>query len=338
MKKIILNIEGMTCAGCSSGLEKYLNKQNGIKNAVVNLVMATATIEYEEFLTISDLERFVKEAGFKSLGEKQPEREKRSKEFKEILIFSLLGIILMYVSMGHMLNLPVPEFLNMMKNPIIYTSFLIVITTLFLIWGWDIIKNGIKNIVHKMPNMDSLVGVGVIVNFLKSNMSEIITNLKQMNKKVVMLTGDNTLTAKHIAKQLGIEEVYSNISPQGKLEKIKELNNNKNCLMVGDGINDSPALKTATIGISVANGTDISADSADIILLNENMELVSNLFNIGRKTIRIIKENLFWALFYNICMIPLATGLLPISLNPMIASLAMTLSSLSVVLNSLRLR
>lgn len=128
------------------------------------------------------------------------------------------------------------------------------------------------------------------------------------------------------------------ISPQGKLEKIKELNNNKNCLMVGDGINDSPALKTATIGISVANGTDISADSADIILLNENMELVSNLFNIGRKTIQIIKENLFWALFYNICMIPLATGLLPISLNPMIASLAMTLSSLSVVLNSLTLR
>lgn len=244
----------------------------------------------------------------------------------------------MYVSMEHMLNLPVPEFLNMMKNPIIYTSFLIVITTLFLIWGWDIIKNGIKNIVHKMPNMDSLVGVGVIVNFLKSNMSEIITNLKQMNKKVVMLTGDNTLTAKHIAKQLGIEEVYSNISPQGKLEKIKELNSNKNCLMVGDGINDSPALKTATIGISVANGTDISADSADIILLNENMELVSNLFNIGRKTIQIIKENLFWALFYNICMIPLATGLLPIALNPMIASLAMTLSSLSVVLNSLRLR
>lgn len=244
----------------------------------------------------------------------------------------------MYVSMEHMLNLPVPEFLNMMKNPIIYTSFLIVITTLFLIWGWDIIKNGIKNIVHKMPNMDSLVGVGVIVNFLKSNMSEIITNLKQMNKKVVMLTGDNNLTSNYIAEQLGIEGVYSNISPQGKLEKIKELNNNKNCLMVGDGINDSPALKTATIGISVANGTDISADSADIILLNENMELVSNLFNIGRKTIRIIKENLFWALFYNICMIPLATGLLPISLNPMIASLAMTLSSLSVVLNSLRLR
>lgn len=181
MKKIILNIEGMTCAGCSSGLEKYLKKQNGVKNAVVNLVMAPAAIEYEEFLTIPDLERFVKEAGFKSLGEKQPEKEKRSKEFKKILIFSLLGIILMYVSMGHMLNLPVPEFLNMTKNPITYTSFLIVITTLFLIWGWDIIKNGIKNIIHKMPNMDSLVGVGVVVNYLYSLWNAIFIFQGQLN-------------------------------------------------------------------------------------------------------------------------------------------------------------
>ena len=169
-------------------------------------------------------------------------------------------------------------------------------------------------------------------------MKQVIEELQQMQKKVVMLTGDNTMTANHIAKELQIDEIYSNISPQGKLEKIKELNSHKNCLMIGDGINDSPALKTATIGVSVANGTDISADSADIILLNENMELINDLFTIGRKTIRIIKENLFWALFYNICMIPLATGLLPISLNPMIASLAMTLSSFSVVLNSLRLR
>ena len=107
--------------------------------------------------------------------------------------------------------------------------------------------------------------------------------------------------------------------------------------MVGDGINDSPSLKTATIGISVENGTDISADSSDVILLNENMSNILKLFKIGKNTIRIIKQNLFWALFYNICMIPLATGLFPISLNPMIASLAMTLSSLTVVLNSLRL-
>ena len=129
----------------------------------------------------------------------------------------------------------------------------------------------------------------------------------------------------------------SNVSPQEKLEKIKELNQNKNCLMVGDGINDSPALKAATVGVSVQNGTDISNDASDVILLNENMETVCELFNIGNKTIKIIKENLFWALFYNVCMIPLATGLFQLSINPMFASLAMTLSSFTVVINSLRL-
>ena len=713
-KKVILNIEGMTCSACSNGLEKYLKKQKGVIDAVVNLVLATASVEYEDFLTISDLERFVEEAGFKSLGKKQPEKEK-NKTLYWLIVFAILGILLMYISMGHMLNLPVPSILDMTIHPKIYTTVLMVITTLFLVWGWDIIKNGIKNILHKMPNMDSLVGIGVIVNYLysfwnailifqnqlqflhhlyfessaiiilfikigryidrknkakavdtiknlvtitpqngtilkegkekivtineiqkgdivvckpgekiavdgivikgnthtdesfltgeskpvtkkegsnviagsinydgyieyeaqrigkdssishivqmvveatntkapiarladkisgyfvpiifaiaivsfllnfvitkevtnailalvsvlvvacpcalglatplamvvsigkcskkgilikssesletinhidtvvfdktgtltegklsivdgkytkeemeilqsleaksnhpiaksiclnqkeflevtefeeipgmgvkgkiegkdyfagnqkfvkqqnvlntleelekeyagkgesivylfdtqkviaivgladkiKPNMKQVIEELQQMQKKVVMLTGDNTMTANHIAKELQIDEIYSNISPQGKLEKIKELNSHKNCLMIGDGINDSPALKTATIGVSVANGTDISADSADIILLNENMELINDLFTIGRKTIRIIKENLFWALFYNICMIPLATGLLPIFLNPMIASLAMTLSSFSVVLNSLRLR
>ena len=173
---------------------------------------------------------------------------------------------------------------------------------------------------------------------IKEDAKDIINKLESISKKVVMLTGDNELSAKVIAEKIGIKEVYSNISPEGKLNKIKELNKRKNCLMVGDGINDGPALRTASIGISVANGTDISSDSSDIILLNENMTLIYEMFKIGEKTIKIIKQNLFWALFYNVCMIPLATGLLPIHLNPMIASLSMTLSSLTVVLNSLRLK
>ena len=711
MKKIILNIEGMTCSACSNGLEKYLNKQKGIKNAVVNLVMATAVVEYDEEITIKDINRYVEEAGFKSLGEKQ--EEKNNHNFRKAIIFSALGIILMYISMGHMLNLPIPEFLDGMMHPRIYATTLLLLTTVFLIWGFDIIKNGIKNIFHKMPNMDSLVGIGVLVNFIysayntilifkgqanlvhnlyfessaiiilfvklgrmidqknkskavdtiknlvtitpkngvilrdgkeitvtindiqkgdivicrpgekiavdgiitkgrthtdeafitgeskpvskdvgsrviagsinydgyieykaenigkdseishivnmvveatntkapiarladkisgyfvptifviavisfllnlavvrngtqainalvsvlvvacpcalglatplamvvaignctkngilvkssetleasskidtvvfdktgtltqgklaiqdkeiskenmkilqsleehsnhplaksicenadnlysveefeeisglgikgkiknqvyfagnnkfigdrenpyknleeefsnkgesivylfteksvlgivglqdtiKPEMKEVINKLKQAQKQVIMLTGDNTNTANSIARELGIEKVISNVSPKEKLEKIKELNTNNNCLMIGDGINDSPALKTASIGVSVQNGTDITQDSADIILLNENMDSVYKILTIGDKTIKIIKQNLFWALFYNIAMVPLATGLLPITLNPMIASLAMTLSSFTVVINSLRLK
>lgn len=713
MKKVVLNIEGMTCSACSNGLEKYLNKQEGIKEASVNLVLATAMIEYEDKLTKKDLERFVEEAGFKSLGEKQEEKGKK-KDFVLLMIFTVLGILLMYVSMGHMFGLKVPDSMNMEHSPIGYVITLLALTTPFLIYGFDIIKNGMKNILHKMPNMDSLVGIGVVVNYLyslvnsvlvlkgnthaihnlyfeasamiilfvklgryidkknknkavdtiknlvtitpkngvilregksvtvtineikkgdivvckpgekiavdgtvtkgithtdesfitgeskpvkkeigdnviagsinydgyieyeaerigkdssisnivkmvveatntkapiarladkisgyfvpaifviallsfllnlivtttlsssilslvsvlvvacpcalglatplamvvsigrcskngilvksseslesvnkidtvvfdktgtltkgkltivdkkceeeemkilqslesKSNhplaksvcatskevyevsnfeeiagmgiqgkiqgnmyfagnhkfvqskkvendleqeekeftqkgesiiylfteekvlaivgladeikpeMKETIQKLQEKKKRVVMLTGDNENTANNIAQSLGIKEVISNVSPKEKLDKIKELNKKQSCLMVGDGINDSPALKAATIGVSVANGTDISADSADIILLNENMDTIYELFQIGKKTIRIIKENLFWALFYNVCMIPLATGILPISINPMLASLAMTLSSLTVVVNSLRL-
>ena len=715
MKKTILNIEGMTCSACSNGLEKYLNKQKGIHRAEVNLVMATALIEYDDNLKIEDLNKMVQGAGFKSLGERNDKKEKRN-ELKKVIIFSILGIILMYISMGAMINLPVPEIIDMNKNPNIYSIVIAVLSFTFLIYGFDIIKNGIKNIIHKMPNMDSLVGIGVIVNFLyslwntilvfqgqtqmvhhlyfessaiiilfvkigryidgknknkavdsiknlvtitpkngtilkdgkektvtineiekgdivvckpgekiavdgkvtkgethtdesfitgeskpvtkkvgskvlagsinydgyieyeaerigkdssisqivnlvveatntkapiarladkisgyfvpiifliailsfilnlaiyseidkailslvsvlvvacpcalglatplamvvaigncskrgvlikssesiealkhidtivfdktgtltegklsivegeytkenikilqslevmsnhpiakgivnsnmnknfyevkefkeipgkgiqgningktyyagnqkllneknikniyeekeleyskkgesivylfdekevlaivglsdkiKENMEEIIQKIKENGYKVIMLTGDNETTAKTIAKKLNIEEVISNVSPKEKQDKIKEINKNNSCLMVGDGINDSPALKTATVGISVANGTDMSADSADIILLKDNMNLILELLNIGKKTIRIVKQNLFWALFYNICMIPLAMGILPISLNPMIASLAMTFSSLTVVLNSLRL-
>ena len=712
MKKIVLNIEGMTCSACSNGLEKYLNKQDGIVSASVNLVMATALIEYEDNLSIKDLNRFVKEAGFKSLGEKK--EEKKSNELTKLIFFSILGIILMYISMGQMINLPTPNILNMMESPKIYAITLMVLSLLFIFYGFDIIKNGIKNIIHKMPNMDSLVGVGVIVNFvyslwntiqvfmgntslvhhlyfessaiiilfvkigryidkknkdkavdtiknlvtitpkngtilkdgkelqvtineiqkgdtviskpgekiavdgtvisgkthtdesfitgeskpvskkigdtviagsinydgyieyraekigrdssisnivkmvveatntkapiariadkisgyfvpaifiialisfilnfiitkdinesilalvsvlvvacpcalglatplamvvaigncsrrgilvkssetleainkvdtivfdktgtlttgkmsiadgvynevtlkllksleknsnhplaksiynnekdifevqdfeevpglgvkgiingkqyyagnykyvekmnvenklkddetvfaskgesivylfdeketllligladtIKKDITTTIKDLEKLNKKIVMLTGDNEKTARAIAKQIGIENIISNVNPEQKLDKIKELNKNNNVAMVGDGINDSPSLKSATVGISVENGTDISADSADVILLNENMNNIVKIFDIGKRTIRIIKENLFWALFYNVCMIPLATGLLPIALNPMIASLAMTLSSLTVVLNSLRL-
>ncbi len=171
MKKIILSIEGMTCSACSNGLEKYLNKQDGIKEASVNLVMANASIIYDEKkLNIENLNEFVKKAGFKSLGEfKEIKTEKKSKREKiKFIIFTILAIIFMYIAMGHMINLPTLDFIDINKNPIGYTSCLFIFAIAFIIYGFDILKNGYKNLIHKTPNMDTLVGIGVLSSFLYS--------------------------------------------------------------------------------------------------------------------------------------------------------------------------
>ena len=187
MKKIILSIDGMTCSACSNGLEKYLNKQKGIKEAHVNLVMANASIEYDEqVVNIPMLEEFVKQAGFKSLGEfKEIKFEKKSKVEKiKLIIFSILAILLMYISMGHMVNLPTIEVLNPHTHTTNYMVCLLILTILFLIYGFDILKNGYKNLIHKTPNMDTLVAIGVMASFIYSlyNMYMALT----VNKHLVM--------------------------------------------------------------------------------------------------------------------------------------------------------
>ena len=171
MKKIILGIDGMTCSACSNGLEKYLNKQNGIINASVNLVMSNASIDYDEtILNQEKLEKYIKQAGFTSLGIfKEFKIQKQTKKEKiKFIIFTMLAIILMYISMGHMINLPIPKIFNPHYNPIIYTITLLGLTILFLIYGFDILKNGYKNLIHRIPNMDTLVTIGVISSFLYS--------------------------------------------------------------------------------------------------------------------------------------------------------------------------
>ncbi len=718
MKQINLRIEGMTCQACSNGLEKYLNKQKNI-TAKVNLVLATATINYDEKqVKLSDLERFVKEAGFKVVKDDTSKYNHHLSLFL-IIFFSIMALFTMYLSMGSMFNIPLPNILNKMIHPEIHVIILLIFAILALGWGFDIIKSGIKNLFHLMPNMDSLIGMGVLVNFgfslyraflifegknyvndlyfdavimiilfvkigrfidhknkdqavdaiknlvtltpkealvlkdkqeikipinevqkgdiliakpgdkiavdgivtkgsthtdesfitgeskpikkqkgslclagslnydgyieyealhigkdssvskivdlvvastlekpkiarladkisgyfvpfiflvallafilnmlISSNISEsiealvtvlvvacpcalglatplamvvalgkaslhglviknsqtleelnridtiifdktgtltkgnleivdfkinpsyneketfkilqsleshsnhplavsickntsnylevtnfkenkglgiqgkikntmyyagnlkflnktkimnnflleekkyeekgesiiylwhdteliaifglrdelkpgiakTIQDLKKLSKKVVMLSGDNEISAKVIAKEIGIDIVYANQSFQEKVAIVKKLNTNSSVIMVGDGINDAPSLKAATIGISVAGCSAISKDAADIIMLNPDMHKLIDLFKLGKKTILIIKQNLFWALFYNSLMIPLATNLFALKLNPMFASFAMVISSLTVVLNSLRLK
>lgn len=731
MKKIILSIDGMTCSACSSGLEKYLNKQSGIIHATVNLIMASATIEYDEkMINQSKIETMVADAGFTSLGEwKELKREGNNHSVQfQLILYTILAIFLMYISMGHMFHLPVPSFLDSHTSALSYMTTVFLLTILFLFYGRDILKNGYKNLIHKTPNMDTLVALGVITSFfyslynmclvLKGNIAQvnnlyfessalviyflklgryidgmskdktkeaiqklveitpkqatlkvndeyIVVTLDEIKKgdivvakagekiavdgeiisgkthldesfitgeskpvsksvgdkviagslnydgvieyiakrigkdsmvseivkrvvdatntklplekiadclasyfvptviliavgvfivsmvlgaslenalitfvtilvvacpcslglatplaiivseglcatngllikkseilenaakttaivfdktgtltygklqiekiinyskiaeekllqivssiekqsthpiasafenylekkqlpilpvknfkniagygiigeidnhsfllgnakilkkyhlknthiqdeqtltkngnsviyvvkdqeiiamigvndivrteakklvqtlsnrkiKVVMLTGDHEETAKKIANMLEIQEVFANVLPSEKDTYIKKLKQEGHFVMMcGDGINDSPALATADIGISITGATDIASDSSDVILTKNDLNGIIQLIDISKKTIHNIKQNLFWAFFYNALMIPIASGVLKpigLSINPMLASIAMVLSSLTVILNTLRLK
>ena len=184
----------------------------------------------------------------------------------------------------------------------------------------------------------ALIGVKDV---LKAESKDIVQKLKKRNIKVVMLTGDNEKTAKAIANQIGVDEVIANVLPKQKAEEIKKFKEKGLVMMCGDGINDSVSLVTADIGVSVSSGTDIAMDSSNVVLMNDNLKKIEDLISISEKTIKNIKQNLFWAFFYNICMIPIACGVLEpleVVMNPMIAAFAMTISSLTVVLNALRLK
>lgn len=728
MKKIILKIDGMTCSACSSSLEKYLLKQEGIDDALVNLVMSSASITYEDNITMDDLNRFVSEAGFKSLGLYNENEDKDNNKTKYFVVNGLLALLVLYISMSHMIHLPVIPFLDMINYPVNYSVCLFIFSLYFIYFGRDIIISGIKNIKYKSPNMDTLVTLGVVSSFIfstfnmimilkgnneyvenlyfesvciilylikfgryidgiskektkdtikglvtitpnkailfinnkekkvsidevkkgdilivkpgnrfavdgvivkgsthvdesfisgesipikksindkvvagsinldgevlykaenigrdstiseivrlvveatntkapiariadkvsgifvpvvifialltliihlilgasfnesivyfvtvlvcacpcalglatplaivvseglcakngilvkkseilenvnkvdvivfdktgtltygnlriskiinKSNYSDndlieivsslenktthpiassfkeysktnnlksldvddfknitgiglsgtindksylignnklfdkykinnnmlreekklsldgnsivyviedkkvigligvkdiirdnakdVINKLKNIGKRIIMLTGDNEITADIIAKSIGIKEVIANVSPKDKSNKIKELKNKGfKVMMVGDGINDAPSLSLADIGVSLNSAIDIAADSAGVILMRNDLNSIYNLFDIGKKTLGNIKENLFWAFFYNVCMIPISCGLfefINITMNPMIAGLAMTLSSFTVIINALRLK
>ena len=170
MKQIILSIDGMTCSACSNGLEKYLNKQEGVFSANVNLVMANATIEYDDSkIDVKQLDKFVKDAGFKSLGEfKEIKFDSNKKAKNTFIVSTILAVVLMYISMGSMIGLPEIPIINHHTQSANYMIVLLILTVYFLIYGFDILKNGYKNLVHQTPNMDTLVSIGVISSLLYS--------------------------------------------------------------------------------------------------------------------------------------------------------------------------
>lgn len=186
------------------------------------------------------------------------------------------------------------------------------------------------------------MGIISVADPVKKTSKEAVDSLKSMGIRTIMLTGDNARTAEAIRRQLGIDEVHAELLPQNKTSIIKELQGKDECVaMIGDGINDAPALATADVGIAVGAGQDIAIESADIVLMKNDLRDAAEAIRLSKATIRNIKQNLFWALFYNALGIPLAAGLFyPIfhwQLNPMFGAAAMSLSSVCVVTNALRL-
>lgn len=186
-----------------------------------------------------------------------------------------------------------------------------------------------------------LVAVFALADVLKEESKAAIAKLKAQGIRVGMLTGDNENVAQAIAKEVGIDDYFAEALPEDKKAAVERVRSVGGCVaMVGDGINDSPALKEADIGVAMGNGTDVAMDAAEIVLSRGDLRLISTMIELSRKTVRIIKENFFWAFFYNCIAIPVAAGAFAFagfSLNPMLASLCMSLSSLCVVLNALRL-
>ena len=194
-----------------------------------------------------------------------------------------------------------------------------------------------------LADEEKLIAFITLADIVRNESIELIKKLKKENIKTYMLTGDNERTAKVIAKKLDIDDVIAEVSPEDKYKKVKDLQEQKKkVLMVGDGVNDSPALAQADVGMAIGSGTDIAIESADIVLMAKDIETILTAIRLSKATIKNIKENLFWAFFYNSCGIPIAGGLLYLFtghlLNPMIAGLAMGLSSVSVVTNALRLK
>ena len=209
------------------------------------------------------------------------------------------------------------------------------------------VDKGIENDYNRLASMGKSVmlfihggeylGMIAVADRVKEDSVSAIAALRAMGLKVVMLTGDNRLAAEHIASESGIDEVEAGLLPDGKQKSVEKYSAKYRTMMVGDGINDAPALTTASVGVAIGRGTDIAIDAADVVLVRDGLYGVVDAIGVGRTALANIRQNLFFAFLYNCLCIPLAAGLFGLALSPMIGAAAMSLSSFSVVMNALRI-
>ncbi|MGB3751414.1 MAG: heavy metal translocating P-type ATPase [Arcobacteraceae bacterium] len=252
-----------------------------------------------------------------------------NKEFEDIQIIAGLGISAIYENKKILIGS-----LSLLEQNSVQIS------RKYLDFYNDALHNGLGVILASIDT--ECVAVFALEDSIKSGAKELIADLKEKNITPILLTGDNKLTANSVAKELNIDKVYSQVLPDEKYKVIVELQKEAKVMFVGDGINDSPSIKQADIGITLNSGSDITKDAGDIILINNDLKAVSKSINLSIESMKIIKQNLFWAFIYNVGGIPLAAGvfypIFGLMLTPMYAGIAMSFSSVTVVLNSLRLK
>jgi Cu2+-exporting ATPase len=184
---------------------------------------------------------------------------------------------------------------------------------------------------------DELLGIIAVADTVRADSADAIAMLKKMDLKTVMLTGDNERCAKAIAAEVKVDEVIAEVMPRDKAEAVKRLSKDGAVIMVGDGVNDAPALTAADVGMAIGRGTDVAIESCDVVLVSSRLTDVVSAVRLGRATLKTIHENLFFAFIYNVIGIPLAAGVFGLELDPMFGAAAMSLSSFCVVTNALRL-